>query len=162
MKSLALLFTLTCAAAAQQFPALEAQTLTDKKLTVPAAWAGKPALLIVGFSQASQRSSESWGKELLQDFGKDFPYYSAAVLEDAPRLLRGVITGGIKRSIPKPGHDRFLVFYKGQKELKQVAGFDPKSPDDAYLVIVDAAGNVKWKFHGKPTPTQVAEIKAAF
>ncbi len=162
MKTLALLLAAACAAAAQQFPSVEAQTLTDKKLTVPSAFSGKPTLLILGFSQASQKASEAWGRELLQDFGKDFRFYSAAVLEEAPRLIRPMIMGGMKRSIPKEGHDRFFIFVKGESQLKQAVGFDPKSPDDAYLVIVDANGALKWRFHGKPGAAQVAEIKAAF
>ena len=116
---------------------------------------------MIGFTQKSQTASEAWSKQLKADLGKDFPFYSIAVLEDAPRLLRGMITGSIKKTVPKDDQDRFLIVTKGQKELKIAFGFDKAAQDDAYLAFIDKTGKITWKYHGKPTPATTAQIKAA-
>jgi hypothetical protein len=76
-------------------------------------------------------------------------FYDAAVLEDAPRFVRGMIVHGIKSAVLPERFDRFLVIYNHEKELKQAAAF--LNPDGAYVLRLDAAGNVVWRAHGEVT-----------
>lgn len=146
---------------AQQLPVIEVQTLSDKKFSIPSGLPSPPTLLVIGFTKSSQPNTESWGKLLKQTFGADFVFYSIAVLEDVPKLIRGMVAGSIKHDIPKADHDRFLLVYKGQKDLRQAVGFDTATPDDAYLAIVDKAGAITWKIHGKANQAAAAQIKSA-
>lgn len=146
---------------AQQFPPTDVRTLTEKRLSLPVDLPAGQSLLVIGFTQKSQTASEAWSKQLKADLGSDFAFYSIAVLEDAPRLLRSIITGSIRRSVPKDAQDRFLIVTRGQKELKLAYGFDKAAQDDAYVALTDKTGKISWKYHGNPTLTAIARMKAA-
>ena len=138
--------------AQQQLAAFEGETLSGRKVALPAAAGGHPALLIVGFTHASQTQTKAWATRV----ENRFQTWSIAVLEDAPRLVRGMAAHGIKSSIPKDQYDRFVLVYHGEKELKQAAGFD--RPNDAYLMVIDGAGAIRWRYHGPVNDDAVKEI----
>jgi hypothetical protein len=81
-----------------------------------------------------------------------------AVLEDAPRLVRGMAVHGIKSGTAKDDYDRFVVVVKGEKELKEAAGFE--KPDDAYLIVVDGKGSIRWRYHGPVTDAAAEQMRA--
>ncbi|HLH20260.1 MAG TPA: hypothetical protein VKX45_23745 [Bryobacteraceae bacterium] len=155
MRNLACLAALFCGIALAQtaLPEIQGQTLSGKAVTLPAAAGGKPALLILGFTHGSQTQTKAW-EARAAGLG---PVWSIAVLEDVPRLVRGMALHGIKSSIPKERYDRFVVVYRGEKELKQAVGFGP--PDDAYLLAIDAGGAIRWRYHGPVTDAAVEEIR---
>jgi hypothetical protein len=136
----------------QSIPAIEGETLAGKKVSLPAAAEGRPALLIIGFTHASQPQAKAWGMRVRDRF----PAWSIAVLEDVPRLLRGMVAGSIRRGTPKELHDHFVLVYRGGNELKKAAGFD--RPDDAYLLVIDSAGAIRWSFHGPVTDGAIEQI----
>jgi hypothetical protein len=138
--------------AQQAIPSIEGETLSGKKVSLPAALGGSPALLIVGFTHGSQAQTKAWSTRV----SGRFPAWSIAVLEDVPRLVRGMATHGIKSGTPKDQYDRFLLVYHGEKQLKEAAGFD--RPDDAYLLVVDGSGAVRWSYHGPVTDAAVEQI----
>jgi hypothetical protein len=136
----------------RSIPNIEGETLAGKKVLLPRDLGNKAALLIIGFTHGSQAQTKAWGIRVHDRF----PMWSIAVLEDVPHLLRGVVSHSIKSGIPKQLYDRFLLVYHGEKELKQFAGFDRS--DDAYLLVIDSAGAVRWRFHGSVTDAAVEEI----
>jgi hypothetical protein len=133
---------------------IEGETLAGKKVSLPAAIGSQPALLIIGFTHGSQLQTKAWSVRVRDRF----PTWSIAVLEDVPRLVRGMATHGIKSGTPKDQYERFVLVYRGEKELKEAAGFD--RPDDAYELVVDGAGAIAWRYHGPPTDAAVEEIAA--
>jgi hypothetical protein len=154
MRGLSCLLTLCAglACAQQAIPSIDGETLSGRKVSLPAALGGSPALLIVGFTHASQAQTKAWSTRV----SGRFPAWSIAVLEDVPRLVRGMATHGIKSGTPKDQYDHFLLIYHGEKKLKEAAGFD--RPDDAYLLVVDGAGAVRWSYHGPVTDVAVEQI----
>ncbi len=82
------------------------------------------------------------------------------VLEDAPRLVRGMITHSIKGSTPKEDYEHVVLVFHGEKQLKEAAGFE--RADDAYLLMVDSAGAIQWRYHGPVTDQAVEQATAAF
>ena len=74
---------------AQVIPHTEAETLSGKKIVLPDAVTGHPAVFIVGFSRAGGDSSGRWGKQLRQEFITDsnVQIYSIAELQDAPKMF---------------------------------------------------------------------------
>jgi hypothetical protein len=148
-----LALSIVCLNAQQSFPITQAETLTGKKVTVPD---GHPAVFIIGFTHASQTQTKAWSLRV----SNQLPTWSVSVLEDVPRLMRGMVTHAIKSSIPKEQHERFLLVYHNEKKLKQATGFDKQ--DDAYLVVVDAGGAIKWRYHGAVTDDAVKQLTAQF
>lgn len=152
--------TIACAPLwAQTLPKTEFETLAGSKLTLPDAAVGKTALLIVGFSHASSKPTGDWAKELGADC-RSHPRlvcYQIAVLQDAPRMIRGFITGGIKRDIPKDQRNTFLILVHDEDTWKRLAAFS--DPDDAYLLLIDDRSNIHWKTHGPPTPAAIKLLR---
>jgi hypothetical protein len=89
-----------------------------------------------------------------------FPVWSIAVLEDVPHLVRGMVTHGIKSGTPKDLYNRLVLAYHGEKQLKQAAGFG--RPDDAYLLVIDNAGAIRWSFHGPVTDAAMEQLDHQF
>ncbi len=162
MRKLHLLLPLALVCAhlrAQTLPQTEFETLAGSKLTLPDAAAGKTALLIVGFSHASSKPTGAWSKELTADCRSNprLVCYQIAVLQDAPRMIRGFIAGAMKRETPKEKQDSYLILVHGEDTWKRLAAFS--NPDDAYLLLLDDRSNIRWKTNGPPTPAALKSLR---
>jgi hypothetical protein len=146
----ALLVSLTLMARAQSaaFPRLAGKTLSAKEIVLPDDARGKIALVAIGFSKKSGEVTRAWGDRFKKDFGADPNYavYPVAMLEEAPRFVRGMILGSMRRGIPVGDRDRFVTLFQGEAELKHFVAFS--AADDAYLFLLDAKGEVQWRGHG--------------
>ena len=140
--------------AQEAVPAIEGESLSGKTVSLPAATAGQSAILIIGFTHASQKQVKEWALRVHDRF----PEWSIAILEDVPRLMRGMVSHSIKGSIPQDEHDRFLLVYHGEKALKQAAGFE--QPDDAYVLVIDGSGKIGWRFHGPVTDAAIDQARS--
>ncbi|HVH89673.1 MAG TPA: hypothetical protein VM912_23350 [Terriglobales bacterium] len=142
------------ALSAQLIPHTEAEALSGKKVVLPDAFAGHPALFTIGFSRNGGDSAGRWGKDLRKELAglSDVHFYSVAVLQDAPKLMRGMIRHGMRSGTPKAEQDSFIVLEQDEDAWKKVAGF--ADPNDAYILLVDSAGNVRWRTHGKSPDQQ--------
>lgn len=126
---------------------------------MPAAARGRIAIVIAGFTQASSKASEAWQKRVTQDFGSDPKYviYSVAILEDVPRLIRGLVTGSMRKGTPAARQDTFLYTFQEEKEWKRVAGYSEK--DDAYVMVIDPRGELQMAIHGANTEGQYGALR---
>jgi hypothetical protein len=63
MRAFACLVRLSAAwlRAQPSIPSIDGETLPGKKVSLPAASAGQPVLLIIGFTHASQAQTKAWG-----------------------------------------------------------------------------------------------------
>ncbi len=150
--ALALAFASSLGAA--KFPEIQAETLSGKHVAMPGVAQGMPTLFVIGFTRASKDQTGYWSKKIPGDMVN---FYSVAVLEDVPRLVRPAVTHSMKSDTPKEKRDRLLLIYSGEKELKEAAGFE--APDDAYLILIDPGGEVRWRFHGPFSHTKLKEMR---
>ncbi len=129
-------------------PRLDGETLSGKKIVLPDDARGKIALLMIGFSKKGGKATGAWGNRFKKDFGADqrFAVYPVAELEDAPRLIRGMIVGGMRHGTPPAERDRFVTLFQGEVDLKRFVAFS--GADDPYLLLLDANGTVQWRSHG--------------
>jgi hypothetical protein len=144
---------------ADPFPTLETENLLNQKVVLPDAAKGQAAVLIIGFTHASQMQTKSWSAAL----EPELPTYSIAVLEDAPRLVRPMAISGMKSGVAQDQRVRHLVLTHHEKELKASAGFAAKGeahPDDAWILLLDRDGAMRWRFHGPFTEAAHMELKA--
>lgn len=146
---------------ADVLPHIEGETLSGKPITLPDAAHGHFALLTIGFSHKSGEATRAWGIRFHQDFGADSRYvvYLVAELEDAPRFIRGMILSGMRKGTPVPERDHFVTLFHGEADLKKFVGFS--GPDDAYLLLLDAKGTVRWLGHGLFRDGDYAALQAA-
>lgn len=139
---------LALAQAPQTLPSMEGESLTGQKVEMPSAARGKVSVLIFGFSKASKKPTSAWADKIFADFGAqpEFALYQLPVLEDVPRLVRGMVISGMRKGERENMRDHFVPLLHGEKELKAFVHF--KEPDDAYLVLLDRSGQVAQQIHG--------------
>ena len=145
---------------AQVIPVTEAQTLSGKKIVLPDASNGHTTVFIIGFSRAGGDSSGRWDKQLRQEFktGDNLQIYNVAELEDTPKMVRGLIRHSMQGNIPQNQWDTFLVLYQDEDVWKKLAEFS--DPKDAYVLLVDSAGRIRSRAHGKaPEPQAVNALR---
>jgi hypothetical protein len=126
----------TVSVSAPSVPRLEGETLSGRKIVLPEDAHGKFALLAIGFSRKSGDVTRAWGDRFKKDFGADprFAVYPVAELEGAPRFVRGMIVGSMKKGTPVADQDHFVTLFQGTEELKRAVGFS--AGDDAYLLLL--------------------------
>jgi len=147
-------------ATAQQFPRLQEENLAGQQVVLPDAASGKVAVLVIGFTHASQKPCEAWAKRLLQDFGSNpaAVAFQLAVIEDAPRFIRGMITSGMKKGLPENQRGTFIPVMHEEAALKTLVGY--KAADDAYIVVLDRGGKVVYQTHSAAPDAGYSELRA--
>ena len=142
-------------------PVTHAKSLSGKTITVPLPDHAQ-TFLVVGFSHASSAPVKAWWLKAA-DLCKAHPAfacYEAAVIEDAPSFIRGMITSGMKHDIPPEQQETFLTVIENEPAWKQVFGFS--APDDAYLGIFDKSGKLLWRTSGGEKAANSADIAKGF
>lgn len=138
----------SAAAPTAALPRLEGETLSGKKIVLPDDALGKIALLAIGFSRKGGDATRAESERCKKDLGADprFAVYPVAELEGAPRFVRGTIVGSMRKGTPTADRDRFVTLFQGREDLKRFVGFS--AGDDAYLLLLDRNGTVRWRGHG--------------
>lgn len=148
--------------AAQDIPAAKADTLSGGKIVLPDGVLGHPSIFNLGFSRAGGDATGRWGPELKKQLAanQNLHFYSVAILQDAPKMVRGMIRHGMRGNTPKNEQDSFILIYQDEDSWKKFAGFS--SSDDAYVVLVDSRGKILARVHGKaPDEASMATLKDA-
>ena len=145
---------------AQSIPHTEAETLGGKKIVLPDAFGGHPAVLVIGFSRSGGDSAGRWARQLRQDLAenKSVRLFSVAELQDAPKLTRGLIRHGMRGGVPQNEHDSFVLLYQDEEVWKKLAEFS--DTNDAYVLLVDSGAVIRWHAHGRgPDEQTVRTLK---
>lgn len=123
-------------------PRIQGETFAGRKVQLPDDVRGEVAVLIFGFTKASSKPTGAWAKKISADFGerRGLELYQLPVLEDVPRLIRGMVISGIKKGVPESERDHFVPVLQDEAALKRAVNYS--APDDAYLVILDREGKV--------------------
>jgi len=162
--SLALLLLTSISAFAQSsanipMPRLEGESLAGHHIVLPDVASGKVAVLIFGFTKASKVPTAAWAKKISADFATQpsFTLYQLPVLEDVPRLIRGMVISGIRKGVPDETRDHSVPILNGEAELKKLVTY--KEQDDAYLVVLNREGKVVAQMHSPLTDATYAPLK---
>ncbi len=151
-----LLMMLLADSAGTAWPAFEVDTLAGTKIKMPADAAGKVSLVVMSFSKEAGGASKAWAERYVRDGGQ---VYIAALLEAAPRLVRGLIRSGMRGDMPKELHGRALLIYKDEAEWKKRTGFVAGTEKQPYLILLDRQGRVQWQKHGAFSDALYAEMR---
>ena len=141
-------------ASAQTIPDAKAEALSGRKVVLPDDFSSHAAVLIVGFSRSGGDSARRWGKQLSQDLAgeKNLRIYSVAELQDAPKMVRGMIKHGMRSGLSREEQDFFVVLDQDEDAWKKAADF--ADTNDAYILLADSTGKILWKTHGKSPDAQ--------
>ena len=156
---LSAVYALTVAGAQTTVPQSKGTTLAGTAIALPDALKGKVGILIVGFSHASQNQVTPWVRLLQADYGKStyVAYFALPMLGGAPKILRGMIEKSMGKAVPFEERQHFLPITEGEPAWRAVAHYD--KPDNAYVLLVDGTGTIRWQMTGGATDMAYAELK---
>jgi hypothetical protein len=142
-------------------PAAHGTTLAGNAVALPDALKGKVGVLVVGFSKASQTEVAGWGRRLAADYEQSagVVYFEAPMLAGAPKMLRGMIVHQMKSTVPEAERPHFLPLMEDEARWRAVAHY--AKADDAYVLLVDGEGNVRWQTEGDVTDAAYGNLKQA-
>lgn len=131
-----------------RLPAIEGKTFSGVQVSLPDAVKGKVALLVVTFSKDASPNAKAWTERFETEYGKNDKYavYDVLMLEGLPRLMRGMISGQIKKDFPPARQQRALPVYKDEAAWKE--RLEVKDARVPHLVLLDGAGAIRWLHRG--------------
>ncbi|HZB11857.1 MAG TPA: hypothetical protein VE467_02460 [Chryseolinea sp.] len=152
----------------KMFPAMEVETVEDKKVNIPQDVKGKYTLLGLAYSKKSEDELNSWfqpvfekyiqkTKGVLAGFTYDVNVYFIPMFTG----INAAATGTAKRKALKnidPQLLPYVLFYKGElKPYKESLNFDKK--DVPYFFVLDPNGKIVHATLGKYTDDKMDEIE---
>jgi hypothetical protein len=139
-------------------PRIEGENLAGRNTVLPDAAKGHVAVLVFGFTKKSKEPTSAWGAKINSEFsGVGIELYQLPVLEDVPHFIRGMVISGIKKGVQENMRDHFVPIVQGESELKKLVGY--KEADDAYLVILNPAGQIVQQLHGPYTNSAYQQLR---
>jgi hypothetical protein len=143
----------------EMMPKVEGESLSGQKVRLPEAASGKVAVLVFGFTKTSKVATSAWAKKLSADFSNraEFALYQLPVLEDVPRLVRGMVISSMRKGVPEKARDHFVPILSGEAELKKLVSY--KESDDAYLVVLDRTGTIVQQTHGQLSAASYSPLR---
>ncbi len=151
------------------FPAMEAETVEDKKVSLPGDVKGKYTLLGLAYSKKSEDELNSWFSPVFSKFiqktngglmagmGYDVNVYFVPMFTG----VNAAATGTAKKKAIKnvdPQLLPYILFYKGDlKPYKEALDFEKK--DIPYFFVLDGNGTIVYATSGKYTEEKLDEIE---
>jgi hypothetical protein len=131
----------------QGLPGTTGETLSGKRIVLADAVRGHAAVLVAGFSKDAGDGCGLWAKALRGDAAfAGVAVYQVASLERAPGFVRGMIKNSMRKGVAAGEQDSFVVLTQDEKLWRRYFGVSEEK--EPYVVLLDAAGMVKWHGHG--------------
>jgi len=132
----------------QTMPGLRGEFLTGRPAALPEAASGRVALLAFGFTYNSRFAVEAWVGRFRKDFGLNpqVTFFEIPMIGGMARLGKWFIDSGMRNGTPKEDHEHVITVYGGTDPWKQRLEY--RSPDAAYLIVLDQRGIVRWRHNG--------------
>lgn len=152
----------------KMFPDMVAETVEDKKVTLPNDTKGKFTLLGLAYSKKSEDELNTWFNPifskfiqkttgLMAGFGYDVNVYFIPMFTG----INAAATGTAKKKAAKnidPQLLPYVLFYKGElKSYKEALDFEKK--DIPYFFVLDSQGKIVFATSGKFSEDKMAEIE---
>jgi len=152
----------------KMFPAMEAESVEDKKVMLPDAAKGKFTLIGLAYSKKSEDELNSWFQPVFEKFIQKTSGVLAGFSYDVNvyfvPMFTGVnaaATGTAKRKAIKnidPQLLPYVLFYKGElKPYKEALDFEKK--DIPYFFVLDETGKIVFATSGKYTAAKMSQVE---
>lgn len=143
----------------ETFPAVTGTSLDGKETPLPAAFAGRPVVLLVGYEQSSQFDIDRW-LLALSDAGVDVAVREVPTIPGmVPGLFAGFIDGGMRRGIPQEDWGAVVTVYGDGDRIARFTGNRDGLP--GRVLLLDGEGRVVF-FHDRGfSPGTFGRLKAA-
>lgn len=162
---------LTASAFAQvgkMFPAMEAETVEDKKVQLPGDVKGKYTLIGLAYSKKSEDELNSWFQPVFEKFVQKstglmsgFTYDVNVYFVPMFTGVNAAATGTAKRKAIKnvdPQLLPYILFYKGElKPYKEALDFEKK--DIPYFFVLNPEGKIIYATSGKFSTDKLDKVE---
>jgi hypothetical protein len=131
-------------------PVLKGQFLTGRDAVLPQAAADKIALVMIGFTYNSRFPVEAWGSWYRSTIASrtDITFFEVPMIGGLATLGRWFIDRGMRSGTPVELHDHVITVYSGTGPWERRLSYSAEHKDDAYLIVIDRKGVVRWLHHG--------------
>jgi hypothetical protein len=145
-----------------RFPPLKGQFLTGRDAVLPQASAGQVALVAIGFTYKSRFPVEAWGDWYRMTIGSKtgVTFFEVPMIGGMGTLGRWFIDRGMRKGTPVELHGHVITVYGGTGDWKQRLSYSAAHEHDAYLVVLDRDGVVRWLHHGGFDTSKSDELQA--
>ena len=142
-------------------PVLQGQFLTGRDAALPQAASGKVAFVALGFTYKSRFPVEAWGDWYRRTIGSrtDVTFFEVPMIGGLATLGRWFIDRGMRNGTPVALHDHVITVYAGTANWKKRLSYSSDHEDDAYLIVLDREGVVRWLHHGGFDDKRAAELQ---
>jgi len=141
----------------QMFPKVRGQSLTKESVVIPDKYQGKPAVLLIGYTQDTQFDIDRWILGLLQaDIAVqiiEIPTIAGMI----PRMVQKYIDNGMRSGIPEKDWASVVTVYEDAPKIIAVLGNE--RPQSAHAVLLNDKGEIVWSSNLGYSATQVLELK---
>jgi hypothetical protein len=141
------------------FPQVNGNTLTRRKVLLPADFEGELNIVVIAFKRKQQEDVDTWMPHL-RPLMADHPglrVYELPVLPRSLTLMRGVIDGGMRGGIPDSMvRAATITLYINKTPFKQALAI--KTEDRIEVVLVDRMGTIHWRTAGVFSETALLEL----
>jgi hypothetical protein len=143
-------------------PMVTGQFLTGRTAALPQASAGKVTLVALGFTYKSRFPVEAWADwyRTTIDPKTNITFFEVPMIGGLATLGRWFIDRGMRSGTPAELHDQVITVYQGTGDWKTRLSYSDDHKDDAYLIVFDRAGVVRWLHHGGFDTSWSNELKA--
>jgi len=144
-------------------PVVHGSFLTGRDAALPAASAGKTALLLLGFTYESRHAVERWGEWWRQATSgrTDVTFFEMPMIGGMAKLGRWFIDRGMRKGTPEALHENVITVYADAGDWKRRLGVESANEDDAFLILLDGNGIVRWVDHGPFDRERAAALERA-
>jgi hypothetical protein len=140
-------------------PDVRGTSFSNEAVNLPEALKGKVGVLVLGFSKSSGELSKGWGERLSATYrgSQEVMYFQMPVLESVPKLIRGMVVKSIKSGVPESEQSHFIPMFSDEPAWKKIVRY--ANADDAYVLVVDGDGRVRWQTSGKVSDAGFVMLK---
>jgi hypothetical protein len=166
---LAFVFGVSAQVVGKMFPAMEAETVEDKKVMLPGDVKGKYTLLGLAYSKKSEDELNSWFGPVFSKFiqkasgglmagmGYDVNVYFVPMFTGVNAAAQGTAKRKAVKNVD-PQLLPYILFYKGElKPYKEALDFEKK--DIPYFFVLDPEGKIVYATSGKYTEDKMDEVE---
>ena len=144
-----------------RFPMLSGQYFTGREAALPEASSGVTRLVAIGFTYDSRYPVEAWADWYRTAIGPrtDVTLLEVPMISGLATLGQWFIDRGMRNGTPVALHENVITVYGGTGAWKAALGYGPGHEDDAYLVVLDGDGVVRWRYHGMFDDATAGELR---
>lgn len=125
------------------FPLVRGQSLEKERIEIPAAFAGGPAVLLIGYKQSAQFDIDRWLMGLIQTELRAQIVEIPTIPGLVPSLASSWIDDGMRSGIPREDWGSVITLYgRAAKPVAALTG--TANGQRARIIVLDAMGKVVW------------------